>query len=367
MRYAVLFLVGLFCFVSAYAQTPNPLPLTEIEWTELQHDFGSMEEGSPIEHTFWFKNSGKNPLQISNVMPTCGCTTPDWTKEIVEPGDRGYVKLVFDSHGRLGLQSKMVTVVANTDPANTVLQFKVDVFAGPPPGPEDNVNKGTAEVPAPILEKQLIEGSSRPTTSIRFTETTYSFGSISAGDSLTHDFRFTNTGANDLVLKDVKASCGCTIPEWPRGPISPGAEGIIKVTFNSAGKSGTQDKTITVLSNAEPSAVVLHIKGDVDMGPMPRIQLNDVIWTYVKKDAPKKLKKVFTFTNKGDAPLTIRSYQTNCDCLTAQIPAKPVAPGETGEIPVTLLTKGCTCEGTIVFIVNTNGFPEEAGITIMPQ
>jgi hypothetical protein len=169
------------------------------------------------------------------------------------------------------------------------------------------------------------------------------------------------------VLRDVKASCGCTIPTWPRASLKPGEEGVIEIRFSSAGKEGKQDKTVTVISNAEPKAVVLHIKGEVERGPAARIQFEEVMWYYSRNNSPKKLKKIFTFTNTGDAPLSILSYETNCECLKAELPAQQIAPGAKGEIKTSILTKGCPCEGTVVFFVKTNGFPDEAGITIMPQ
>src|SRR5689334_19376817 len=84
------------------------------------------------------------------------------------------------------------------------------------------------------------------------------------GDQVKHDFEFTNTGKEPLIISNAAGSCGCTVPEWPKEPIASGAKGVIKVTFNSAGKQGVQDKTVTLSSNAKQNPLVLHLKGNVD-------------------------------------------------------------------------------------------------------
>ena len=85
---------------------------------------------------------------------------------------------------------------------------------------------------------------------IVFSENRYEFGDIIQGDIIEHVFEFTNSGNAPLVLQDVKTTCGCTVPEWPRSPLAPGATAELKVKFNSAGKIGIQNKVITVISNA---------------------------------------------------------------------------------------------------------------------
>src|SRR6188768_378157 len=98
----------------------------------------------------------------------------------------------------------------------------------------------------------------------KFNEEEFNFGSIKQGESIKHDFEFTNTGKEPLIISNASGSCGCTVPEWPKEPIAPGAKAIIKVTFNSAGKQGVQDKTVTLQSNAQQNPMVLHLKGNVD-------------------------------------------------------------------------------------------------------
>ena len=98
--------------------------------------------------------------------------------------------------------------------------------------------------------------------SIVFEKITHDYGTIEQGGDGNTEFKFTNKGKSPLVLSNVKASCGCTVPEWPKEPILPGKSGSIKVKYNTA-NAGTFGKTITVNSNAINSTVVLSIKGVV--------------------------------------------------------------------------------------------------------
>lgn len=93
-----------------------------------------------------------------------------------------------------------------------------------------------------------------------FEESVWDFGTITDGERVEHTFKFTNTGEGDLVISNANASCGCTIPNWPKEPVAPGEEGEIKVEFNSTGKSGVQTKDITIISNTNPVTTKLQIK-----------------------------------------------------------------------------------------------------------
>ncbi len=101
------------------------------------------------------------------------------------------------------------------------------------------------------------------TTGIKFEETTYAWGSVNEGDKMKHTFKFKNTGSNDLIISDAHGSCGCTVPEWPKEPIKPGKSGEIKVIFDSKGKPGDQQKTVTLTANTDPANTILTIKGAV--------------------------------------------------------------------------------------------------------
>lgn len=103
------------------------VPEPEITFDHVAHDFGKITEGESVEHTFKFKNTGKSDLLLSSVTASCGCTTPNWPKEPIAPGESDEIKVVFNSAGKSGLVSKDVTILANTNPVKTILQIKVEI------------------------------------------------------------------------------------------------------------------------------------------------------------------------------------------------------------------------------------------------
>lgn len=106
-------------------------------------------------------------------------------------------------------------------------------------------------------------GAENNGASIEFAKDLYNFGTIKEGEKVKYSFSFTNSGTGDLIIGDAKGSCGCTVPKYPTQPIEPGKGGSIDVEFNSAGKSGHQRKTVSVITNANPSTRVLVIEGEV--------------------------------------------------------------------------------------------------------
>ena len=85
---------------------------------------------------------------------------------------------------------------------------------------------------------------------ITFEESSKDFGDITQGDKVEHIFKLENTGNAPLIISNVAATCGCTVPNWPKEPIAPGKTAQIKVSFNSAGKSGKQNSVVRIYSNA---------------------------------------------------------------------------------------------------------------------
>jgi len=102
-------------------------PLPSFEWNETEWDFGTINEKDVVEHTYVFKNTGEAPLIIESAKPSCGCTVPSWSKEPIPVGGTGEILVKFDSKGKPNIQTKTVTVTANTWPKVTTLRFKTFV------------------------------------------------------------------------------------------------------------------------------------------------------------------------------------------------------------------------------------------------
>ena len=98
---------------------------------------------------------------------------------------------------------------------------------------------------------------------ISFDKIEHDFGTINEGDIVETIFSFTNTGKSELIISSAKGSCGCTVPEWPKEPILPGAKGEIKVKFNSDRKPNKQQKQVTLATNTNDGKEILIIKAQV--------------------------------------------------------------------------------------------------------
>ena len=98
-----------------------------LDFEKTTHDFGTIDEGDVVEHTFTFTNNGKAPLVITNARGTCGCTVPKWTKEPVAPGETGEMLVKFNSRGKRNQQNKSVNITANTKSGKERLQIKTFV------------------------------------------------------------------------------------------------------------------------------------------------------------------------------------------------------------------------------------------------
>lgn len=100
----------------------------EISFEETEHDFGTIDQGTAVEHTFKFTNTGDAPLVITNATSSCGCTVPTWTKEPIAPGETGEMLVKFNGSGQNQV-TKTVTVTANTEAGTE--QLKIKAFVTP--------------------------------------------------------------------------------------------------------------------------------------------------------------------------------------------------------------------------------------------
>jgi hypothetical protein len=86
-----------------------------------RHDFGRLVDGEVVEYSFKFKNTGTGDLLIANASASCGCTVPDYPKQLIKPGEDNFIKVRFDSKGKIGTFEKSVMITANTEPRETVI------------------------------------------------------------------------------------------------------------------------------------------------------------------------------------------------------------------------------------------------------
>ncbi len=101
------------------------------------------------------------------------------------------------------------------------------------------------------------------TTTVQWLDSTQNFGKVTDGEKVVITFHFKNTGTRPLIISNVQASCGCTVPSKPEEPIAPGAEGKITAEFNSEGRVGKALKNLNVTANTKEGVAVLTFEGEV--------------------------------------------------------------------------------------------------------
>lgn len=219
----------------------------KFEFTKSQHDFGDIREGVMAEHVFTFRNIGNQPIIITNVSASCGCTTPNWSKDPVMPGETGSVTAVYNSQGRPGAFFKTITVTSNADESQKVLQIKGNVIGNPQPT-EGQVVVADPNIPLPSL---VIEGRE------------YSFGKMQAGDKVTHSFNIKNTGKQDMVIKSVYSECNCVTYKVTPSAIGPGQSGKLEVTFAPKAASKKPETVFVVINAPTKPEYNFTLKGEV--------------------------------------------------------------------------------------------------------
>jgi hypothetical protein len=133
----LFFLVALLALVTvgygqqvtaSVAETELKADVAVFETASLNHDFGKIKQGVPVTHEFKFTNKGKVPMVITNVTASCGCTTPDWTREPIAPGGQGFIKATYNAASAGGF-NKTVTVTSNIENGFVQLFIKGEVAA----------------------------------------------------------------------------------------------------------------------------------------------------------------------------------------------------------------------------------------------
>ncbi len=101
----------------------NTLPVAKVSWAAETHDFGEIQKGKPVSVEFSFTNTGNEPLLIADVIPSCGCTVPDYSKEPITPGKSSVIKVTYNA-STVGAFTKTITVNFQDAALNKVLNIK---------------------------------------------------------------------------------------------------------------------------------------------------------------------------------------------------------------------------------------------------
>lgn len=125
----------------------------------------------------------------------------------------------------------------------------------------------TAAAPAPVVADEKPEG---PLPIAEFSKIDHDFGTVSEGKKVSYTYKIKNTGQAPLIIQSAQPSCGCTVPTWTQEPIPVGGTGAVTAEFDTNGKPGINNKTITVTANTWPKTTTLRFKAMVT----PKAELN---------------------------------------------------------------------------------------------
>jgi len=210
---------------------------------------------------------------------------------------------------------------------------------------------------------------------ITFEKETHDFGKINEADGrVTTVFNFKNEGMSPLVLSNVRASCGCTTPNWTKEPIEPGASGAITVTYNPNGRPGKFSKTITVTSNAKEPSMRLYIKGEVIPKPAQpvnkyTVKVGELSLASNQLDfgeiyTGKTMTKTIEYANQTQSPITVAV--SSLPYVDAVATLSEVAPQKSGQLSFLFDANKCGMYGPVKANVDLliNGKTETGVITL---
>jgi len=209
----------------------------EMEFKEESFDFGNVTEGSIASHEFEFTNKGNEPIVISNVQASCGCTTPFWTKDPIKPGGKGIIKASYNSSGRPGAFTKTVTVTSNAHTSSRFLTIKGVVNAKP-----------------------LVS----PSAQVTFGGMLFDLGKVVKGRRVEKSITVLNSGDAPLSFIAMESGCKCVTYKSLPTSIKPGEKAQIELIYTPR-QTGTFNEPLTFTTNDKNvSESKLFLKAQVE-------------------------------------------------------------------------------------------------------
>ena len=323
----IIFFVLVVSMQALHAQ-----PFAEIQFEKMDHNFGKIkEEGGPANYNFKFTNTGKIPLIIQGVNASCGCTTPEWSREPILPGKTGFIKVSYNPVQRPGVFTKSITVNANVPKSSRVLTISGDV------------------IPKVLSNEDLFPVNYG---NLRLRSGELSFVKIKDNEIKTDTLQFYNSGTIPVSVKFKIIPPHISIKTIP-AIIPPKSTGFFLITFDATKKPAfgyvtnriyltfnNQDKyEHAILVSAIIEENFSRLSAD-DMANAPRIEYSSRTFDFGEISEGKKADYTFKIMNKGKRDLIIRNVTASCSCATGQPALDTIPPGGTTEMRVTFDSRG---------------------------
>lgn len=305
-----------------------------ITFEKTEHDFGKINESDGrVSVVFEFKNEGMAPLVLSNVRASCGCTTPTWTKEPVEPGQTGSITVTYNPNGRPGRFQKTVTITSNATEPTKRVYIKGEVI----PKQAKPVNKYTIAVGELSMKSVTLD-----------------LGTIKKGENTSGELEYTNlTQADHNVELATNAADSYLINQVTLPTVKPNEVGKFVFALDSKAsklygpievfayvvidgkKNISEPYKLTIKANIVEDFSTLSVE-DKQKAPIAEIQSE---YNIGKIAAGKTIKYVLPIKNSGVNPLEVRRAYSTDKILTVKSP-KAIKSGKKGAINVDINTKG---------------------------
>jgi len=328
VKYCPLLVILFLNFTSIEGQQRGP----NISFDEIKHDFGTIaEDNGNVTHNFTFRNTGSEPLIITKVTASCGCTSPGWTKEPVLPGATGYVSATYNPKNRPGRFEKTVTVYSNAPAGRTVLKIAGDVIPK-----------------APTIEEKYPQQIGE----LRLKSKHLAFSKIYHGKTKTRDIDIINTGKVPISISFASVPAHLQVNAHP-AKLAPGATGKISITYDAKLKNdwGHVIDRFNILTNGNSvSDGVITITATIEedfsnltpyeKANAPRIEFNETVFNFGHLKKGEAIDKEFVFENTGKRDLVIRKISSSCGCTTVSPSSDIIKPGESSSLKVNFDSRG---------------------------
>ncbi len=302
-----------------------------ITFNETTHDFGKINESDgKVTTVFTFKNEGATPLVLSNVKASCGCTTPKWTKEPVEPGQEGLIHVTYNPNGRPGRFQKTITVTSNATEATTRLFIKGEVI----PKTTTPVDQYPVKIGAMSLKSQTVD-----------------MGNMFADTAIIKTLEYANQTNDTIRVQCISRNpylVAYASAEKEEEVIAPRVKGSLHILFDTKvcrmygpvesefhlvinGKED-MDHAIRVKANIQEDFSHMTAK-EMERAPFAEMSKNINLGTFA---ADKKGVATFHITNAGLDPLMIRRVIVDKEKLLVTN-TKKIASGKKGAVKVMIL------------------------------
>jgi hypothetical protein len=316
MRKFLLF--TLFLTKISLAQKADSANAAIIVFDSLEYNFGTVTQGTVLDHDFHFTNRGKEPLVVTNAGTYTTSDVASYTQEPIRPGARGVIHYKFDTGGKINAQDKVIVVYSNAVNGNVILHTKGNVIAPP--------------VVQPVITPRVVQPAT-PKPLLKFDTTTFDCGNIVSGETASHDFYYTNIGYDHAVILNVTGDGRC-YGDATVDPVPPNQSGYVHVFCGTNGMIGEHIRTVSVAVNDgnRYETIVLHlnyVNVPRDSAALMNFGADTLLLGKLKAGESKTVE--FHFTNTGQKPLVISDAIEGGERIMGY-PKDPIPPGGTGVI-----------------------------------